>query len=104
VRWFQSQLYRTPMKRMQIRGAELIDETGRPPEEADFLGGDGADAQSGYPDHLPGEEVKRAGVLQKNLQGSDVNDHIVNPRTQAELRKQPDSWCRLCGQRRLHFH
>ena len=70
--------------------ADLINETGRPPERAAFLGGDGADAQAGYPDHLPGEEVKGAGVLQRNLQSSDMNDHMVNPRTQAELRKQPD--------------
>src|ERR1700722_2505910 len=72
------------------KGADVINETGRRPEGAAFLDGGGADAQSGYPDHLPGEEVKGAGVLQRNLQRSEVNDHMVNPRTQAELCKQPD--------------
>src|SRR5882757_8613140 len=99
---------------------DLISKTGRLPEGAPFLGGDGADAQSGYPDHLPGEEVKGAGVLERNMQGSDVNDHMVNPSTQAELRKQPDrragqqdafpaSVCRngkqkWCDQQKNHVH
>src|SRR5712664_3563811 len=48
-------------------GADLISETGRRREGAAFLGEGDADAQSGHPDRLPGEEVKGAGVLQRNL-------------------------------------
>jgi hypothetical protein len=53
VRWLPNQVYLTPTKKMQKRGADLIKETGRPPAEGAATCLTGASLECGLPESHP---------------------------------------------------